>query len=148
MLGNFCLQLLPEKLQDMLYSVTRPDPVITGQKDYLDWEDLAKAAHFNSNELAKLCCVSLRTLQRYFSRNDLQVASWLRQLRLKNAREDLLMGKTIKEAALEAGYRELSNFSRDFKKAYGASPRFFFPRITLPPSVVIRLNQSKGPTAA
>lgn len=87
-----------------------------------NWKELAKNAHFRPGELAALCGVSLRTLQRYFKSKDLRLSSWLQTIRLEHSYQLLLSGQTPKEVAYEVGYSQTSNFSRDFKAFYGVPP--------------------------
>lgn len=92
-----------------------------GQK----WEALAEASGFRAGALAQLCGVSLRTLQRHFQKQyQLTVSSWMRGVRLQEAYSRLKAGQTIKQAAFDLGYKQLSHFSRDFKMHFGVSPRF------------------------
>jgi AraC-like DNA-binding protein len=89
------------------------------------WKRLAFAAHFKAESLARLCGVSLRTLQRYFSRHEsVTVSEWLQKVRLSEAYGRLKGGARVKEVAYDLGYKQLSQFSRDFKKHYGIPPSF------------------------
>jgi AraC-like DNA-binding protein len=87
------------------------------------WKKLAFSAQFKANALADLCGVSLRTLQRYFSRHDVgTVSDWLQSIRLDEAYKRLKAGVRVKEVAYDLGYKQLSQFSRDFKNRYGIPP--------------------------
>ena len=89
------------------------------------WEILAKEALFRPSNLARLCGVSVRTLQRHFKKNyGLTVSEWLRMTRMREAYQRLKNGQTVKEVAYSLGYKQLSHFSADFKKYFGAAPRF------------------------
>ncbi len=91
------------------------------QRDH--WRKLAFASHFKPDSLAQLCGVSLRTLQRYFSRNgSVTISQWLQTIRLHEAYSRLKSGARVKEVAYDLGYKQLSHFSREFKKQYGISP--------------------------
>jgi AraC-like DNA-binding protein len=90
-----------------------------------EWQSLAERAQFRAQELASLCQVSLRTLQRHFRQNyGLTVSKWLRDIRLRQAYGLLLQGSSVKEVAYDLGYKQLSHFSRDFKDYFGVSPSF------------------------
>lgn len=94
-------------------------------KTVQEWETLAQSSHYRANELASLCQVSLRTLQRHFrSEYGLTVSGWLREVRLREAYGRLIGGATVKEVAFDLGYKQLSHFSRDFKSYFGVSPSF------------------------
>ena len=92
-----------------------------GQKG--KWEELAAKAQYRPSEIAKLTRVSLRTLQRHFKNNyQVTISSWLRSLRLNEAYSRLVAGHSVKEVAYELGFKQLSHFSREFKKMYGVPP--------------------------
>lgn len=102
-----------------------------------EWQALAHQAQFRAHELADICQVSLRTLQRHFRQNyGLTVSKWLRDIRLRQAYNHLLHGSTVKEVAYSLGYKQLSHFSRDFKDYFGVSPSYLLgdPKITEFPS--------------
>lgn len=94
-------------------------------KSVQEWEPLAQQAQFRAHELAFLCQVSLRTLQRHFKIHyGHTVSGWLREVRLRKAYSGLVQGATVKEMAFDLGYKQLSHFSRDFKSYFGVSPSF------------------------
>ena len=89
------------------------------------WESLAVDAGYRPSDLAALCQISLRTLERHFQKNyGVTVSAWLRELRLGKAYQGLQQGKTVKVVAYEQGYKQVSHFSREFKNHYGLSPSF------------------------
>jgi transcriptional regulator GlxA family with amidase domain len=90
-----------------------------------EWEVLAQKAGYRARELADLCQISLRTLERHFQKHyGVTVSHWLRELRLKQAYSVLQTGKSVKEVAFEHGYKQVSHFSREFKSHFGVSPSF------------------------
>ena len=89
------------------------------------WESLALNAGYRPSDLASLCQISLRTLERHFQKNyGVTVSAWLRELRLGRAYQSLLQGKAVKEVAYEQGYKQVSHFSREFKNHFGISPSY------------------------
>lgn len=48
---------------------------------------------------------------------------FVKSMRLNNAAMKIAEGKTVSEAAWEVGYQSPSQFSREFKRIYGQSPR-------------------------
>ncbi|WP_419813381.1 AraC family transcriptional regulator [Bacterioplanoides sp.] len=48
---------------------------------------------------------------------------YLKRLRLNNSHQLLMYGASVKSAAAESGYRSVAQFSREFKRLFGVSPR-------------------------
>lgn len=48
---------------------------------------------------------------------------FVKSMRLNNAAMKIAEGKTVSEAAWAVGYQSASQFSREFKRVYGQSPR-------------------------
>ena len=91
-----------------------------------DWSILAKKAQFSATELAALCNVSLRQLERYYKQSfDQSPRTWLNMTRLNEAQELLLQGRTVKETAYSLGFKQASHFCREFKRHVGTTPNSF-----------------------
>jgi transcriptional regulator GlxA family with amidase domain len=75
-------------------------------------------------ELAKLCNVSLRSLQNGFVQFvGTSIVAYQRRVRLERARNDLLLGDLSVEAiARRWGFSNPGRFARYFKEAFGVSP--------------------------
>ena len=83
-------------------------------KSVQEWESLAQNARYRAHELASLCQVSLRTLQRHFRAHyGLTVSKWLRDIRLREAYASMGVGPAAKAAG--CGY----NTAYDYLKACG-----------------------------
>ena len=88
----------------MAHSLTQP------------WEKLAVTARYDARELARLCALSTRQLQRYFSRTlKRSPQEWLNEQRIEAARRLLLSGGPVKRVAFELGFKQVSHFCRQFK---------------------------------
>jgi AraC-like DNA-binding protein len=88
-----------------------------------NWNNLAAAANYRPRQLASLCAVSLRTLQRHFSgRYGMTLTAWLRGIRLNQAYERIKAGEAIKAVSYELGFKQPSHFSRVFKQVHGVAP--------------------------
>lgn len=93
-----------------------------------DWDGLATEAGYRPGRLAALCQISLRTLERHFQKHyGLSVGEWLKERRMNDAYQQIQSGSSVKEAAFGLGYKQLSHFSRDFKRKYGVAPSFLLP---------------------
>jgi AraC-like DNA-binding protein len=90
------------------------------------WEELAESARFNARELARLCHISDRQLQRQFRCHlDQSPRDWLNERRLEVARRLLLSGSPIKTITFELGFKHVSHFCRQFKSRYQMTPTEF-----------------------
>jgi AraC-like DNA-binding protein len=90
------------------------------------WEELAEAANYDAKELARLCQLSIRQLQRDFRRClGRSPQAWLNERRILAAQQMLLAGQPIKCVAFELGYKQCSHFCRQFKSISYMTPSEF-----------------------
>jgi len=81
--------------------------------------------------LATRLGISMRTLQEDFSAVGTTVTSFIRDRRLRLARDRLVEkhrgaeGGTIAEIAYSSGFNDISYFNRCFRKAFDCSPKDF-----------------------
>jgi AraC-like DNA-binding protein len=88
-----------------------------------NWADWAPQAGYRSQNLARLCQVSVRQLERFFHKKFKRSPhQWLRTARMARAVELLQDGSSVKETATLLGYKAVPHFTRDFKKWSGKSP--------------------------
>jgi AraC-like DNA-binding protein len=88
-----------------------------------DWRKLARQANYSTAALADLCGISVRHLEREFSRTFGQTPrQWIGDLRFYDARALLEKGHTVKTAAVSLGYNHSPSFSRAFKQFFGVAP--------------------------
>jgi len=89
-----------------------------------NWSELAQQANWSASDLAKLCGVSVRTLERHFI---MQIGEspkkWLIKNRQQQATRLLKNGNNVKETAGHIGYHHSSTFCSAFKKHCGSNPR-------------------------
>jgi AraC-like DNA-binding protein len=98
-------------------------PAIPGLNVAEEWTRLARTADFRATRLAGVAGVSLRTLQRRFKvEYGITVSEWLKRIRLQEASDRIQAGDRVKAVAMDLGYKQLSHFSREFKRAYGLPP--------------------------
>lgn len=97
-----------------------------GRRGEPQWKQLAEAANFNARELARLCRLSDRQLQREFCRYlGRSPQDWLNEQRIEAARQLLLSGLPVKRVAYELGFKQSSHFCRQFKEAGNLTPSEF-----------------------
>ncbi len=95
----------------------------TKLKSVQDWLELAQEVNWSSRELANVCQVSVRTLERFFLKNYGKTPkTWLVEQRQKRAAALLEDGMTVKETAAVLGYRYSNQFSREFGAFWGYTP--------------------------
>ncbi|MGO8741991.1 MAG: helix-turn-helix transcriptional regulator [Limisphaerales bacterium] len=90
------------------------------------WEQLAGSAHYDAKELARLCHLSVRQLERDFHHNlERSPQDWLNEQRIKAAQQLLLSGEPVKVVALDLGFKQVSHFCRQFKSQLNLTPSQF-----------------------
>lgn len=83
----------------------------------LDWGLAECATHLD---------VNVKTIQRWFARElGITYGKWRKQARLLVALEELALGRSILDVALEAGYSNPSAFSAMFRREFGIAPTAF-----------------------
>jgi transcriptional regulator GlxA family with amidase domain len=95
----------------------------TKLKNIQNWSELSEQANWSVLKLAKLCKISVRTLERYFLKTmNKKPKSWLSEERHKKAAMLMRGGMSVKATALQCGYSHPNTFSREFKKKFGNHP--------------------------
>ena len=75
-------------------------------------------------EIAKYSSMSIPSLHKNFKKaTSLSPIQFIKQLRLHNAHSLLLSGYNASNAAFESGYSNSAQFSREFKRLFGISPK-------------------------
>lgn len=86
----------------------------------MEWLALAQSSTYNSRVLAQCCHVSARQLRRHFhQRFGCSPQQWLNEQRLRAACPMLDQFRSVKRVALELGFKQVSHFSREFKRFHG-----------------------------
>jgi AraC family transcriptional regulator len=92
------------------------------------WEQLARQALFQPGDMAALCHVSLRQLERHFLREfGTSPGKWSRELRRSLACKLLSQGWSNKAIVSELGFANNGHLCQEFKRSYGKSPQMFSP---------------------
>ena len=91
-------------------------------------------------ELSLLCHMAPSTFHRYFKEvTTLSPLQYQKRLRLEEARRLLLNGSSVTESAYAVGYESVTQFSREYKRLFGDSPR----NSVLKLAGIVRENQEK-----
>jgi AraC-like DNA-binding protein len=94
--------------------------------DGVDWRRLAARSEYRPVRLAQLCRVSLRQLERRVkAARGITPRLWLKRERLRDALAFLQKAETSKEVAHGLGYRQFSQFCREFRDSFGLTPTEF-----------------------
>jgi AraC-like DNA-binding protein len=89
----------------------------------LNWLGLAREANYQRRKLAQCCGVSAGYLNQYFvTRFNRTPQKWLDELRIWEAYQLLCEGTSVKAVAYTLGFKQVSHFSRVFRKYHGFSP--------------------------
>lgn len=93
------------------------------------WTSLAVASGYDVQTAASAERMSRRQLHRLCRRElGVSVKEWFRMQRVEAGRRWLLATRSVKRAAWEAGFRQVSHFSREFKRVQGLTPTEFILR--------------------
>ena len=110
-------------------------------KKAIEWLESEPARPWRVGELAALCGVAPRTLQKHFHRFlDQAPLAFLRDLRLDCVRQELLRGApdtSITEIATRYGFVHLGRFAIQYRRRYGETP-----------SATLRMSLRAGMTSA
>lgn len=90
------------------------------------------AYNLRLSEYAKMCHRSLSTFKRdFFNHYNMTPGKWLQKKRLDYAVSLLVSGDSnVTSVAFDAGFIDVSHFSRAFKKEYGVSPRAYIKSVS------------------
>lgn len=90
------------------------------------WTLAARKAAYSARILADNSRTNIRQIERY-CRKELgrSPQEWLNEQRIIAARKLLAETGSVKRAALELGFKQVSHFCRHFKKAYRMTPSEF-----------------------
>lgn len=91
--------------------------------DELALEQAVSAHGYDAGRICEHFGISRRHLERWFHRHMASSpGGWLAELRLQHARHLLATATSVKEVAYTLGFKQASQFSRDFKRRFGCQP--------------------------
>ena len=121
------------RLRELFYAILKGEAGHLARQAFGVGNAIARSiAHVSSNlnapisidDMAKRAGMSRAVFHRKFKQaTTMSPIQFVKTMRLNNASMKIAQGMTISEAALDVGYVSPSQFSREFKRVYGLSPR-------------------------
>ncbi|MCL9776091.1 AraC family transcriptional regulator [Vibrio methylphosphonaticus] len=121
------------RLRELYYAVLKGDAGISARRAFGIGNEIAKSIEYLSlnlsknvtiDELASLVGMSRAVFHRKFKQaTRMSPMQFMKSMRLNKAAMKIATGMTVNEAAMEVGYVSSSQFSREFKRMYGQSPK-------------------------
>lgn len=117
------LEIAPHNIQP--HRLGRADAALFERID--DYIDANARGNITTEDLAKLCCVSARTLYDRFRKvKGVAPHAYVRERKLLKVRSRMLnfhgVIQSVTEVALEYGFSHLGRFSSEYKQLFGESP--------------------------
>nr|WP_323778871.1 AraC family transcriptional regulator [Amylibacter sp.] len=121
------------RLREIYYAILQGEAGIFAQQAFGAGNQIARSiAHVSSHldksisidDMATRAGMSRAVFHRKFKQvTTMAPIQFVKSMRLNNAAMKIASGMTVNEAALDVGYVSPSQFSREFKRMYGQSPR-------------------------
>ncbi|SIO00215.1 AraC family transcriptional regulator [Vannielia litorea] len=123
----------PGRLRELYYAVLKGEAGIAARRAFGFGNEIARtidylSTHLNQpvtiDDMANHVGMSRAVFHRRFKEaTTMSPIQFVKSMRLNNAAMKIAEGKTVSEAAWDVGYASPSQFSREFKRMYGQSPR-------------------------
>lgn len=123
----------PGRLRELCYAVLMGEAGSAARRAFGVGNEIARTIDYLSNHLKEQVTIddmadnvgmSRAVFHRRFKEaTTMAPIQFVKSMRLNNAAMKIAEGKTVSEAAWEVGYQSSSQFSREFKRIYGQSPR-------------------------
>lgn len=121
------------RLREVYYAVLRGDAGSAARRAFGVGNEIARVIEHVSSHLDEMITIedmaahvglSRAVFHRKFKQaTTMTPIQYVKGIRLNNAARRLSSGMTVNEAATEVGYASSSQFSREFKRMYGQSPK-------------------------
>ena len=125
--------LAKARLRELLYAVLKGEAGSFAREAFGAGNAIARSiAHVSSNlndpisidDMANRAGMSRAAFHRKFKKvTSMAPIQFVKSMRLNHSAMKIAEGRTVNEAALDVGYASPSQFSREFKRTYGQSPR-------------------------
>jgi AraC-like DNA-binding protein len=121
--SELIIKLLREQGRDVLLNYSKHSPDATGLIAVIHYLDMNSDKPLDIELLCRTACMSRSKLYIEFKKQlGYSPSEYLQQLRLKNSAQALREGKTVTQACYDAGFNDLSHFSRRFTQFFSCSP--------------------------
>lgn len=121
------------RLRELSYTVLMGEAAAAARRAFGVGNEIARTIDYLSNHLSEQVSIddmaehvgmSRAVFHRRFKEaTTMSPIQFVKSMRLNNAAMKIAEGKPISEAAWDVGYQSSSQFSREFKRMYGHSPR-------------------------
>ena len=138
------------RLRELYYSVLKGEAGDSARRAFGVGNEIARAiayltSHLNEavtiEEVAEQAGMSRAVFHRKFKQTTtMSPIQFVKSMRLNKAAMKIACGKTVNEAAMEVGYASSSQFSREFKRMYGQSPKQWQSARQLPASLAVDIS--------
>lgn len=135
------------RLREVYYAILKGEAGESARRAFGVGNEIARSiAYLSSNidgtitidELASQARMSRAVFHRKFKQaTTMSPIQFVKSMRLNNAAMRIAGGLTVNEAAMEVGYVSSSQFSREFKRMYGKSPKQWSQAMQLPEGVTM-----------
>jgi AraC-like DNA-binding protein len=143
------------RVRELYYAVLKGDAGTTARRAFGVGNEIARVIELLSSHLdepitiddmASHVGMSRAVFHRKFKQaTTMSPIQFVKGVRLNSAAMRMVSGMTVNEAATEVGYASSSQFSREFKRAYGQSPKQWSRTQQSPPRSVF--SSSTGTTS-
>ena len=133
------------RLREVYYAVLKGEAGDSARRAFGVGNEIARAIEYLSSRLdepvtiedmAAQVGMSRAVLHRKFKQaTTMSPIQFVKSMRLNNAAMKIAEGMNVNEAAMEVGYVSSSQFSREFKRLYGQSPRQWSQSIQVPAGI-------------
>ena len=123
----------PGRLRELYYAVLQGEAGTVANRAFGVGNEIARTIDYLStrlnepvtiDDMASQVGMSRAVFHRRFKEaTTMSPIQFVKSMRLNNAAMQIAAGKTVSEAAMGVGYASSSQFSREFKRMYGQSPR-------------------------
>ncbi len=121
------------RLRELCYAVLNGEAGATARRAFGVGNEIARVIEHVSNHLDEVITIEDMAAQVGVSRavfhrkfkeaTTMSPIQFVKAMRLNNAAMRMAAGMTVSEAATEVGYASASQFSREFRRTYGQSPK-------------------------